>query len=291
MTKQTFLIPVYDDWRSLNLLLQKINKELMAASKAGHILIVNDFSSTLPKFDIKSLKNIEEIKLINLNKNLGSQKSIAIGLKYLKEKNESEIITIMDSDGEDDPQKINEMTTLAEIDHNYVITSNRTNRKENLLFKFFYILHKVLTFLFTSHWISFGNFSSFHSKNLSEILKENSVWLAYSSSVSLNCKIKRKYAKRRERYFGESKVNFLNLVLHSFRVISVLYLRVMFFSMFYILICINLFYVFKNYIFLFITLFIILLNLIIQIIRYKNNINELNNWKIFIQEVNLVNQY
>ena len=52
--------------------------------------------------------------MLSLNKNLGSQKSIAIGLKHLENKNISEIITIMDSDGEDDPSKINEMINEAE---------------------------------------------------------------------------------------------------------------------------------------------------------------------------------
>ena len=191
MTKYTFLIPVYNDWQSLSLLLKNLNSELQSAFKTGHILIIDDCSTIPPDITINNLDNIKKIELLSLNKNLGSQKSIAIGLKHLENKNISEIITIMDSDGEDDPSKINEMINEAERNLDCVVTSNRTSRKESLIFKILYMFHKLLTFVLSSHWISYGNFSSFHSKNLSNILKNNKAWLAYSSAVSLNCRIKR----------------------------------------------------------------------------------------------------
>ena len=45
--------------------------------------------------------------------------------------NKDYIITILDSDGEDDPSKINEMIDMAINASDFIITSNRTNRKEN----------------------------------------------------------------------------------------------------------------------------------------------------------------
>lgn len=288
MKKNIFLIPVYNDWQSLNELLKKLNKELELSSTTGNVLIINDFSTISPQINFGHLEYIKEIKLINLNRNLASQKSIAIGLKYLEEQNDSEIITIMDADGEDDPTKINEMIDAAKENKNFIITSNRTNRKENLLFKSFYIIHKIFTFLFTFHWISYGNFSSFHSENLSKILKNNTVWLAYSSSVSLNCKIKRKYAKRKERYFGKSKVNFINLVIHSFRVMSVLRFKIIIFSLIYSTLIIAASFYFKNYYFLILVLLIIFFNFILIFVRYKNNEKSLNIWKSFIKDIEII---
>ena len=129
MTKYKFLIPVYNDWQSLNLLLENLNNELKSTFKTGLILIVDDGSTSAPDLKINNLSNIEKIELITLNENLGSQKSIAIGLKHLENENISEIVTVMDSDGEDDPSKVNEMINVAEGNHNKVITSNRTSRK------------------------------------------------------------------------------------------------------------------------------------------------------------------
>ena len=53
----------------------------------------------------------------------------------------------MDSDGEDDPSKINEMINEAERNLDCVVTSNRTSRKESLIFKILYMFHKLLTFV------------------------------------------------------------------------------------------------------------------------------------------------
>ena len=289
MTKYTFLIPVYNDWQSLSLLLKNLNSELKSALKTGHILIIDDCSTIPPDITIDNLDNIKEIELLSLNKNLGSQKSIAIGLKHLENKNISEIITIMDSDGEDDPSKINEMINEAERNLDCVVTSNRTSRKESFIFKILYMFHKLLTFVLSSHWISYGNFSSFHSKNLSNILKNNKAWLAYSSAVSLNCRIKRVYAKRRERYYGQSKVNFLGLVLHSLRVISALHLNVILFSLSYLSIFILITIFFKSSIFLFLAISIIVFNLVLLFVKDKNNIKEFNKWQSFIKNKKILN--
>ena len=151
------------------------------------------------------------------------------------------------------------------------------------------MFHKLLTFVLSSHWISYGNFSSFHSKNLSNILKNNKAWLAYSSAVSLNCRIKRVYAKRRERYYGQSKVNFLGLVLHSLRVISVLHLNVILFSLSYLSIFILMTIFFKNSIFLFLTISIFVFNFVLLFVKGKNNIKELSKWQNFIKNKKILN--
>ena len=101
MKKIIILIPIYNDWESFIMISDKINDQMRSLGKPGQILVVNDNSSVKPpKFS--NYSNIETIELINLNKNLGSQKAISIGLQYLRKRNEEMIITILDSDGEDD---------------------------------------------------------------------------------------------------------------------------------------------------------------------------------------------
>ena len=283
MKKYLFLIPVYNDWQSLNLLLKNINHELGINSRSSDILVINDGSTIETNLKKNNYENINSLKILNLKKNLGSQKSIAIGLKYAEKNKNDCIITILDSDGEDDPTKINEMLDQAEKNKNLIITSNRTNRKENPLFKVLYLFHKITAFLFTGYWISFGNFSSFHSNNLKNLLKNNDTWLAYSSAVAKNCKIKRLYAKRLERYFGKSKVNFVSLALHSLRVLSVLKINVILFSIFYCLVLFVLFKLIGNFIFLFSIFLILFFNFLILLVKIFNRSKSLDSWSQFIK--------
>ena len=283
MKKYLFLIPVYNDWQSLNLLLKNINHELGINFRSSDILVINDGSTIETNLKKNNYENINSLKILNLKKNLGSQKSIAIGLKYAEKNKNDCIITILDSDGEDDPTKINEMLDQAEKNKNLIITSNRTNRKENPLFKVLYLFHKITAFLFTGYWISFGNFSSFHSNNLKNLLKNNDTWLAYSSAVAKNCKIKRLYAKRLERYFGKSKVNFVSLALHSLRVLSVLKINVILFSIFYCLVLFVLFKLIGNFIFLFFIFLILFFNFLILLVKIFNRSKSLDSWSQFIK--------
>ena len=59
MKKFTFLIPVYNDWTSLKILLEKIELQLKDQSDQFSIMILNDFSTL--KCDI-SVKNFQKIK-------------------------------------------------------------------------------------------------------------------------------------------------------------------------------------------------------------------------------------
>jgi len=70
------------------------------------------------------------------------------------------------------------------------------------------MFHKLLTFVLSSHWISYGNFSSFHSKNLSNILKNNGVLILHRHK-----KEKENFSHEikiiEEKIYGISKIIFL----------------------------------------------------------------------------------
>lgn len=222
MKKFFILIPTYNDWKSLNRLLSEISKNIADIKGMFHIIIVNDASTIKSQLKVKKLKKIKAIEIINLKKNHGSQKAICIGLKYLKMKNEKSIITVIDSDGEDDPSKIKELIKLARNNPKYVVTANRLSRTENILLRFINICRLLLTYILTGKYIDFGNFSSFSSLNLNKILSNHNVWRAYSAGIASNCKnVKNYFVKKKKRYFGISKVSFLFLITHSANIISV----------------------------------------------------------------------
>ena len=274
--RHIILIPVYNDQKSLNKLLIKIDSHLDPVTNLRtEILILDDKSTYRINIDNKKFKNLEKISILTVKKNLGSQKIIAVGLNYLKKIKENFFITVMDSDGEDNPVEIEKMLELASKNVDHVITSNRKGRNDSLLIRFLYKLHLLITFFFSFKWISFGNFTTFNSKNIERILSDTSSWLAYSSSVIKNCKIKRVYARRDKRYFDKSKLSLLKLAEHSIRVNAVFAKRVLISSVVYISFVYFIFGL-ENLTFL-ISLGIIFFNLLIFLIRIKHLIK---NYKI-----------
>ena len=278
MQKYIFLLPLYNDWESIVLLLNKINNEIKSLNKTAEVFIIDDKSSVkAPEFSFFS--NINKINILHLSENLGSQKAISIGLQYLRNTNEEMIITVLDSDGEDDVTKVPSMILAAENDKQKVIVSSRTKRQEMFIFKILYFLHKVLIFTFTLKWISFGNFSSFHSKQLNKILFNDSSWLAFSSCVSKNCEIKKVNAERKKRLIGASKLSFFNLVSHSLRVGAVFFLRSILLSSLYLIFLIYLFtldHVFSIYFIVMILLYNFFLYLTILINNQKKFVNSVS---------------
>ena len=285
--KFCILLPVYNDWQSLKKLLLIIDKKLILLKGLINVMVVNDASTIKPDLDLKKFKKIKQIQIINLTKNLGSQKSISIGLKYLRNKNES-IVLVIDSDGEDDVGQVKKMLLTAKKFENYIIVSNRTKRREVFYFKIFYKIHLLTTFLLTWKWISFGNFTSFHSKHIKK-LNFNDTWLAFPAALIKSFKLKNLYAERKIRYYGRSKVSFLKLFFHSFSIISVFYKKIFLISILYCLIFYFINQILKESNFIFLFLSLIFLNVTLLTYRLFSKIrNEYTN-KLFIKNIMTLN--
>ncbi len=281
--KHIILLPVYNDWRSLNRLLTIINSGIKNNSVfKTEILIINDGSKKKINVQKKKLSKLKKIKVISLKKNLGSQKAIAIGLKYLSRVKNKFFITVMDCDGEDNPNKIKSMLEESFNNRSLIITSNRKQRKESLLIIFLYKIHLLITFFFTFRWMSFGNFSTFYSQNLKKILSNNSSWYAHASSVMLNCKIKRLYAKREKRYFDKSNLSLKGLFEHSIRINSVFLKSIVLNSIIYILL-INI--LIQNIYGNLIIILIILFNLLLIYVKKAHYLKDLTKIDQFIQNI------
>ena len=224
MNNFTILLPVYNDWRSLNVLLDQIKKSLIKTKKKFRLLLINDGSTEKPSLKLKNKYFYKNIEILNLKKNIGSQKAIATGLKYLaKNKKKQKHFIIMDSDGEDDPKKIIQIIDTVNKNENInLITLNRTIRKESFLFSLLYEVHLFITFLITFKYIRFGNFSYINMKSIKKIANKKDLWLAYSATLSKF--LKKDYsiiANRKKRISGKSKMSYLNLVKHSINIQSV----------------------------------------------------------------------
>ena len=280
--RHIILIPVYNDEKSLNKLLENIDINLNELEGfETEILILDDMSDNKITINIKEFINLKKMNILRVKKNLGSQKIIAVGLNYLKDIKEDFFVTIIDSDGEDNPMEIKKMLKLANENVEYVITSNRKSRKESILIKILYRLHLFITFLFTFKWITFGNYTTFNSNNIKKILIDKSSWLAHSSSVIKNCKIKRTYAKREKRYFDKSKLGLIKLVEHSLRVNAVFSNRILISTFSYIFL-INIFFTI-SYLTILVTGGILFFYILILIIKKRHSIVHLKNCTSLIE--------
>ena len=279
MSNFIILTPTFNDWRSLSKLLLEIDKNIQGLKGNFKVLIINDASTIEPKLNLRNIKRLRKIHIITLKKNLGSQKAICVGLKYLKNKKTKAIITIIDSDGEDDPKYIKKLINLAQKNPGSIISANRLKRKENIFFRFIYKIHLLIIFLFTGKYIDFGNYCSFNSLNLKKLLSNANLWLACSAGIIKNCdSIKPYYANRNKRYFDSSKAKLSFLFKHSLNIISVFKSDVQRNSFIFCLILLLIFLFVKMLIIFVAIIIIIIFNIMIhyqskQIYNFHNCLN------------------
>ena len=239
--KYTILVPIYNDRESLKLLIENINNVIKEINHEISIVVINDASSQQIIDNYPNIENISSLEIINMKENKGHARCIASGLKYIFEKKEFDFIIPMDGDGEDRPEEIINFINLSEQSGEKSIIGERVKRSEGLFFQLCYQFHKFLTLAFTGKSIKFGNFTCLSKSTTEKMLKEKATWNSFSGSLK---KIEEDLVSspsiRGNRYFGPSKMSFLNLLKHSLSIISVfrktVLIRSALFIIFYILI-------------------------------------------------------
>jgi len=264
--KFKILIPLYNDWKSVSKLLNEIDSQTNNWDAEVSIIIVND-ASTEKKSGLESIfKKIKSVKILNMKKNQVHQRCIATGLKYICENEDFDRVIIMDADGEDRPEELNDFFKKAKENPNMTITGNRFKRSEGFVFKVLYEAHKLLTLIFTGKLIKFGNFSCLPKNHVQQLVQKPYLWNSYSSSVVRTID-ERTFipSTRGTRYVLPSKMNIFALIFHSLSIISVFRNAVIIRSVIYLLVYLLL--IFNNI--SVITLFPILLLLIFLFIILK----------------------
>ena len=222
MKKIIILIPLFNDWKSVSRLLNKIDLEVNNWNSEISILIVND-ASTEKRSGIEfNFKKIQSVKILNMKKNTVHQRCIAAGLKYICKNEDFDRVIIMDADGEDRPEELNDFFNKAQENPTMTITGNRFKRSEGIIFKVLYEVHKLLTLIFTGKLIKFGNFSSLPKIHVEQLIQKSYLWNSYSSSIVKTINDRTFIPSIRGlRYVLPSKMNFTALIFHSLAIISV----------------------------------------------------------------------
>ncbi len=218
--KISVVTPVYNDWDCLKFLIKEIKLISNDKFSIDKIIVVNDGSQeNCPEL----IYNDNKIQIINLTTNLGHQRAICIGLCYVNDNiKSSNFIIVMDSDGEDKPSDIPLLIEIAKKNSLNIVFAKRNKRSESFIFKLGYFIYKKVFKTLTKTEISFGNFSAIPIMKIQNIISNPDIWNHFSASI---IKSRLKYntmsTDRGSRYFGQSKMNFTNLVSHGLSSISI----------------------------------------------------------------------
>ena len=249
MKKIIILIPVYNDWQSVFKLLENIDKGLEVwDSDVAHIsaIIVNDASTEERPINTSTFNSLKSVQVINMKENKGHARCNAAGLKYITTNSDFDLVIPMDADGEDRPEELGPLLCKAYEYPEKVITANRVKRSEGLFFRFCYLSHKYLTFIFTGKLIKYGNFTCLPKFAVNQMINDSATWSSFSGSLAKIIKgedLTSVSSTRGTRYFGPSKMSFVNLLKHSLSIMAVfkktLLIRSIFFLISYLFLIIN----------------------------------------------------
>ena len=276
--KIIILIPIYNDWQSVKKLLEKINHEVKGIDHSFSVILVNDASKEKFTDNFSNFSNLNSIQIINLKYNVGHTRCIATGLKHINENEQFDYIIPMDGDGEDRPEEIKLFVENFNYHPNKTIVGERVKRSENILFKICYFFHKVLTYTFTGQSIKFGNYTCLTKSTIEKMLSDKATWSSFSGSLANNCNDKATISsKRGKRYFGPSKMSFLNLIKHSLAIIGVFKFSVLVRSILFVLVYMFLIYQKISFIMILPVIFIAIFLISTFIISQRGSLDEMNN--------------
>ena len=230
------LIPVYNDWQSVFRLLENINSEVLVLNSEFSVIIVNDASTEDRPELSANLNNLKSVQIINMKKNRGHARCNATGLKHINEKEDFDCIIPMDGDGEDRPEELSLLIEKTKEYADIVVTADRVKRSEGVIFRFCYSAHKYLTLIFTGQNIKFGNYTCLPKSIVNEMINEPATWSSFSGSLAKIAKDRKSIpSERGTRYFGPSKMSFINLLKHSLSIIAVFKTTLLIRSIFFLI--------------------------------------------------------
>lgn len=216
------VIPLFNDWQALGLLLERIRLVVSEPLRSRlAFLIVDDCSST--NYETLPVGVGQSLSVLRLFRNVGHQKAIALGLSYLADQPDPFPTIVMDSDGEDRPEDIMQLLERGAEKPGHVVFAHRAKRHESLTFRLFYEVYKSVFRLLTGKVITFGNFSLIPAGQLRKLAHVSEIWNNYPGGV---IRSRLPYTavplERGRRLAGESKMNFVSLILHGLSAVSVL---------------------------------------------------------------------
>ena len=145
--KLSILIPCYNEVSSIDLIINKVLKNLEFYNFSNYeIVIVDDFSNDGTKKKLEMFSKNEKFRIILHDNNQGKGAAIRTGIKNI----DGDILIIQDADLEYDPSDYNKLLTpFFETDADIVYGSRFLGGGKYVRIHFFwhYLANKILTFI------------------------------------------------------------------------------------------------------------------------------------------------
>jgi len=131
-------------------------------------------------------------------------------------------VIVMDADGEDKPSDIPALIAQSVHAPGRIVFAYRRKRSESLSFKFFYFFYKMVFYLLTGKPIKFGNFCIIPHNVLNNVAHISEIWNHFSGGI-IRSRIPYTTVPldRGKRLAGQSRMNFVALLIHGLSAISV----------------------------------------------------------------------
>jgi glycosyltransferase involved in cell wall biosynthesis len=207
------------------LLVKQLDNVLDSHSTMTTIILIDDGSTELMKKEFlnKPLKSIFAVDIIHLQRNLGHQRAIAVGLTHINDKYPCDAVIVMDADGEDKPEDVPRLIErFKDSGGKQIVFAERLKRSEGLVFKVSYKLYQIMHYKLTGIPVKVGNFSIIPHNCLSSLVLVSELWNHYAAAVfSSRIPYETLPTSRGNRLGGKSTMNYTELVLHGLSAISV----------------------------------------------------------------------
>ncbi len=220
------LIPSYDDWESLGLLLPRLDRESGGRVERWRVLVVDDGSNEPATEAVRRFRpdGLGPVEVLELRGNLGHQRAIAVGLCYVVERMpEVSAIVVMDADGEDAAEDVPRLLDRMRDDGGRVcVFAERTRRSEDPLFRIGYLAYRALHRLLTGIAVRIGNFSAIPRIQAERLVRVSDLWNHFAASaVKAKVPMERVPTRRARRLAGHSRMNYGGLIAHGLSAMSV----------------------------------------------------------------------
>jgi glycosyltransferase involved in cell wall biosynthesis len=221
----TILIPVFNDWPVVDVLLHRLDETCVKSRLHPNVVLVNDGSTQEPEPDflVWRPQALSLIEVLDLYTNLGHQRALCVGVYYIQQQDSARAILIMDADGEDSPQDVGLLfKKYREENGQKAVFAQRGRRMENLLFKLFYQFYRGIHFVLVGFDIRIGNFSILPPSTAAALLRCSDFWNHYAASViKLKLPMSTVKVDRAKRLKGKSQMSFTRLIIHGLGALSV----------------------------------------------------------------------
>lgn len=215
--------PVLDDWASLERLAAALGA-LVEHLGPVSLVIVDDGSTEAldPARLAAAAQGLSQLRVIKLSCNLGHQRAIAIGLASIADDPDTDLVIVMDADGEDRPEDIPSLLERHRANPEAIIVAQRAERTEGLTFRILYAGYKTAFRVCSGVTIDFGNFCLVPARHLHRLIARPEIWNHLAATIiKSRAPIERVPTARGRRYTGESRMNLVSLVAHGLSGISV----------------------------------------------------------------------